>query len=112
MCASVKTTKVQMGQETLYPIPIPCKLLSQIVNDLLGLLKVIHSCKYIVKAVDYTSKFLGRAFKEKTREAVAEFLYKLLWQYGYCDIHMIDQGTELMNSISKAFTILQVFTII
>ena len=37
--------------------------------------------------------------KKKTWKAVAKFLY----QYRLCDIHITDQGRELVNSISEEF---------
>ena len=54
----VNTTKLQKGQKTLHPIPLPVKVWSQIGIDLLGPLKAIDGYKYIVTALDYISKFV------------------------------------------------------
>ena len=32
-----------------------------------------------------------------------KFLYKLLCEYGSCDIHITNQGKEIVNSISEEF---------
>ena len=59
-------TKLQKGQETLHPMPVPLEVWIQIGIDLLDSLKEIDGCKYIITALDYASKFAeAEPFKEK-----------------------------------------------
>ena len=48
-------TKMYKGQETVHLIPVPLKVQSQISLDLLGPLKEVDGCTFIVTAMDYTS---------------------------------------------------------
>ena len=66
VCQHVNTYKLQIGNETIYPIPVPLKVRSQIDIILIGLLKEIDGCGCIVIHVDYTNKFVGaEPLKEK-----------------------------------------------
>ena len=91
MCKCVGTCKLQIGNEIHQPIPVPQKVWRQINSDLTEPLKEI-GYKYIVTAVDYTSNFVqAEPLKKKADEAVPKFLYKLLYKYSSCDIHIRDQ---------------------
>ena len=69
-----------------------------------GPLKEIDGYRYTATGVDYTQKFVEtEPFKEKPGEAVDRFQYKLLFGYGSCDIHITDQGRELVNTITVEF---------
>ena len=53
--------------------------MSQIGIDLIGPLKEMAIYRYLVTPVDYTSNFVQiELIKEKTGEAAAKFLYKML----------------------------------
>ena len=60
--------------------------------------------KYIVTAVGFTCKFTkDKSLQEKTAEAVAMFLYETLCRYGSLDIHITEQGNELITFIINDF---------
>ena len=104
MCTSTLTNKLQKGQETLHPIPVSHQVWNQICIGVIDPLKQSAGYRYIVTALDYTSKFVeAKPLKEKTGKAVAKFLYKLLCQYGFSDIHVTDLGREMINTITKEF---------
>ena len=58
LCEHMNIYELQKGQEILHPIPVPLQLWSQISIDLIGPLKENEGYRYIVTAVDYTSKFV------------------------------------------------------
>ena len=100
-----QTTK---GSETLHPIPVPVKAWSQIGIDLFGPLKEIDGHRYIVTAVDYTSKSVGtELLKDKTGEAVAKFLYKFCADMDQVKFILQTKAGSWWAVLMKNFTVLQ-----
>ena len=97
VCQHVSTYKLKMVMR-IYPILVPLKVWSQIGNDLIGPTKETDGYGYTVTDVDYKSMF-------KTGEAFAKFPPKILCWYGSCDIHIMDQGRNLVNSIIEVYHI-------
>ena len=59
--------------------------------DLKGPLKEKDGYRYNVTTVDYTGKIVeAEPLREKTGEAVAKCLYKLLGRYDSCDIDITE----------------------
>ena len=88
----------------LHPVQIQRTALLQIgIHNIRPMNKVIEGKRYIVTAVDYTTKCVeAEPISQKTGE-VAKLLFKLLCQYGSSEVHITDQDLEFNNSISNAF---------
>ena len=104
LCQHVITYKNIRVRKTLHPILVPLKVSSQIGIDLIGPLKESDGYRYIVTAVDYTSKFVEvEPLKENTSKSVAKSLYILLCQYVPCGTYIRDQERELVNTFTETF---------
>ena len=102
MCQRINQHKLSKSGSTLHPIKVPNRLWSQIGIDLIGPLPEVEGMRYIITAIDYTSKWVeAKAIPTKTSENVAEFLHSLQTRYGVSCIHITDQGREFNNSVIR-----------
>ena len=92
----------------LHPISIPTKIFSQVGIDLMSLTESEgfdedDGYKYLISAQCYFSKYveLG-ALKTKKAEEVSKWIYnQIICRYGVTDIHIMDNGLEFANNLSK-----------
>ena len=101
-CQHVKAgNKFDKGGEKLKSVLVPYQTMNQLSIDLITNLPVtVEGYNTIVKAVDYTSKWVeSRALKGKFAEGVAEFMYELVCHFGASKIHISDQKREFVNQM-------------
>ena len=104
ICASTWTDINCKNSETLHFIPVHSVVWIQISIDMSGPLKEIKCYRYMVTAVNYTSKFVEmEPLRDKVNEVLLKFLYKWLCQYGSGYIHITDQRSKLVNSTTEEF---------
>ena len=102
-CQHSHMSRLQKIDQNLHPIPIPIKPVSMFSIDLMKL-KELEGYNYdVITVIDYFTKYVEMGcIKQKSAVEVTTWIYKNIFcRYSVCDIHITDNGTEIVNAISK-----------
>ena len=101
-CQRSYTSCLQKIDQNLHPVPIPMKPVSMFGINIMKL-KESQGYNYIITAIDYFTKYVEMGcIKQKSAIEVTTWIYdNIFCRYGVCDIHITNNGTEFVNTISK-----------
>ena len=87
--------------QVLHPIPIKTKVWYMVSMDLIGPLTVTaEGYQYCLTMIDYFTKWpILKPLRSKSAREVARALFEVYAEWGICDIHITDQGTEFCNKL-------------
>lgn len=102
LCSFKRSIKINLsGPHVLHPVPVPCKVWSLVSLDLItGLPESAEGYVNCLTMIDYFSKWpIAKPLRTKTAKEVALALMSVYADWGICDIHITDQGTEFCNKL-------------